>query len=301
MRKNFESGVALLQTLLFSVAVVLAMGVMADACAVDVDPGDYVPAPAGTTAALLYLQHSERDSYYTSGKRNAGNPLLTSDVAIVRLVHYMTIGGYTVSPQVLLPFASLRGGRDSSALGNENAQGDMILAAPVWLVNDSVKSTFFAVTPYLYLPTGAYSNSRSLNVGENRWKFDLQAGLAQQISGPWYLDLTGDVMVFGENSDYGSGGGNLREKALYQLQSYLRYQFSPTTNAYAGLSRNWGGESRLNGVSNNDQTNQLKISFGASTFVGPKTQIMGSIGRDLSVDNGYKENFRVNLRLLHIF
>ncbi|MCA1325103.1 transporter [Herbaspirillum sp. alder98] len=292
---------ASLRAILFTVAVVLAMGVMADACAVDVDPGDYVPAPAGTTAALLYLQHAERDASYTGGTRNAGNPLLTSDVAIIRLVHYMTIGGYTVSPQILLPFASLRGGRDIKALGNENAMGDIILAAPVWLINDTVKSTFLALTPYVYLPTGAYSDRRALNVGENRWKFDLQAGLAQQISGPWYLDLTGDVMVFGENTDYGSNRASLRQKPLWQLQSYLRYQFSPTSNAYTGLSRTWGGESRLNGVPNNDQTNQSKISLGASTFIGAKTQVMVSIGRDLSVDNGFKENFRFNLRLLQIF
>ncbi len=298
VRKN--SRVAAPQAFLLSVAAVLATGVMTDACAIDVDPGDYIPAPAGTTAALLYFQHAERDSSYTSASRNAGNPLLASDVAIVRLIHYMNIGGYIVSPQVLLPFASLRGGRDIKALGKENAMGDIILAAPVWLVNDTVKSTFFAVTPYLYLPTGSYSKGRSLNVGENRWKFNLQAGLAQQLSGPWSLDLTGDVMVFGENTDYGSGG-NLRQKALYQLQSSLRYQFSATTNAYAGLSRTWGGQSRLNGVANHDQAGQLKMSFGASTFVGPRTQIMASLGRDLSVDNGFKENFRANLRLLHMF
>lgn len=292
---------ASLRTFLASVATVLWLGVIADAHAIDVDPGDYVPAPAGTTVGLLYLQHAERDASYTAGTRNAGNPRLTSDVAIARLVHYMNIGGYIVSPQVLLPFASLRAGADISTLGNTNAMGDVILAAPVWLINDAVKSTFFAVTPYVYLPTGSYSNSQALNVGENRWKFDLQAGLAQQLSGPWYLDLTGDVMLFGDNTDDGASHGRLQQKPLYQLQAYLRYQFSATTNAYTGLSRNWGGESKFNGVANHDQSNQLKLSFGASTFIGPKTQLMGSIGRDLSVDNGFKENFRVNLRLLQIF
>ena len=303
MNMNLKSGprFASLRAVLFSIAVALAMGVMADACAIDVDPADYVPAPAGTTAGLLYQQHAERDASYSSGNRNPGNPLLTSDVTILRLVHYMNIGGYTVGPQVLLPFASLRSGRDIKALGSENALGDLILAAPVWLVNDPAKSTLFAVAPYLYLPTGSYSDSRALNVGENRWKFDLQAGLVQRISGPLYLDLTGDVMVFGKNNDYGSGRGSMRQAPLYQLQSYLRYQFSATTNATAGLSRTWGGETRVNGVDNHDQPNQLKISFGGSTFVAAKTQIMGSIGRDLSVDNGFKENFRLNLRLLQIF
>lgn len=285
----------------YSIALTLATGVMTSASAVDVDGGDYVPAPPGTTVALLYAQHAERDASYGGGRRNAGNPALTSDVAIVRVIHYTTIGGYLASPQILLPFASLRGGRDLGMLGKENAMGDIILAAPVWLINNTAKSTYFALTPYLFLPTGSYSNSRALNVGENRWRFDLQAGLAQQIHGSWHLDLTGDVMVFGENTDYGASHVTLRQKAAYQLQSYLRYQFSAATNTYVGLSRNWGGETRLNGVAGNDKANQLKLSLGASTFIGPKTQLMGSLGRDLSIDNGLKENFRLNLRLLQIF
>lgn len=36
--------------------------------AIDVDVGDYVPAPEGTTVGLLYLQHAERDKLYARGR-----------------------------------------------------------------------------------------------------------------------------------------------------------------------------------------------------------------------------------------
>lgn len=50
-----------------------------------------------------------------------------------------------------------------------------------------------------------------------------------------------------------------------------------------------------------DKPNTSKFSVGASWFVTPSDQLMVNFGRDLSVDDGFKEQGRVNLRLLHIF
>jgi hypothetical protein len=70
---------------------------------------------------------------------------------------------------------SLGGARLDSASG----LGDPILAAPVWLVNNS--STTFALVPYLYVPAGSYDAGRTLNVGENRWKFDLSLAACSSL------------------------------------------------------------------------------------------------------------------------
>lgn len=66
--------------------------------AIDVDPGDFVPAPEGTTTGLLYFQHAERDRLYSQGRQSVNDPRLVSDVGIARLVHYTRIGGLTVAP-----------------------------------------------------------------------------------------------------------------------------------------------------------------------------------------------------------
>lgn len=280
--------------------LVAAMMPMA-AQAIDVDVGDYVPAPEGTTVGLLYAQHAERDKLYAQGRSLGGDPRLVSDVGIARLVHYTNIAGFTVGPQILLPFGRLDAGRDTSALGKTSGVGDVILAAPVWLINDAASRTHFAIAPYLYLPTGSYNADRALNLGENRWKFDLQAGLVKGLTEKWYVDLTGDVMFNGKNDDFGASGATLKQKALYQGQAYLRYQFTPGSNAFVGLSQTWGGETRVNGVDGNDEARQRKITVGGSYFIRPTTQLLVALGRDLKVENGFKENVRINVRLLQVF
>lgn len=285
----------------------LRSALMAIACAplaahaIDVDHADFVPAPAGTTVGLIYAQHAERNALYANGQRTTGEPRLASDVGIARLVHYMSVGGLTVAPQVLVPFGKLNAGRDISALGETSGVGDIILASPVWVINDASTQTYLGISPYLFLPTGSYSSGRALNLGENRWKANLQVGLAKGLGGKWSVDLTGDVMVHGKNDNFGAAGATLKQDPLYQGQAYLRYQLAPTATAFVGLSQTWGGKTRVNGVLNDDEARQRKFSVGGSYFVGPKTQLLMSVGRDLRVENGFKENARLNLRLLQVF
>ncbi|AVT02809.1 transporter [Paracidovorax avenae] len=280
----------------------LAMALLPlSAWAIDVDPGDYVPAPAGTTVGLLYYQHAQRDRLYAQGRQVPIDARLNSDVGILRLVRYMNVGGLTVAPQVLLPFGRLDAGRDTAALGRTSGVGDVILAAPVWLVNDPESSTYLGISPYLYLPTGSYDRDRALNLGENRWKFDLQVGFVKGLTPNWHIDLTFDSMFYGKNDDFGPTGRTLKQDRLDQGQAYLRYQFTPGTNAFVGISQTWGGATRVDGAANDDEARQRKVSIGASHFIQPTTQLMLTLGRDLKVSNGFKENARINLRLLHVF
>lgn len=282
-------------------ALLLAAMVPMAAQAIDVDVGDYVPAPAGTTAGLLYYQHAERDRLYAQGRQAVSDPRLVSDIGIARLVYYTTVGGLALAPQILVPFGRLDAGRNTAALGQTSGVGDIILAVPFWPINDAASRTYLGITPYLYLPTGSYDRNRALNLGENRWKFDLQAGFVKGLTDRWFVDLTGDVMFHGKNDDYGGTGATLRQKPLYQGQAALRYQFTPGANVFVGLSQTWGGETRVGGVDRNDESRQRKASIGGSWFIRPTTQLLMAFGRDLHVENGFKENARINVRLLQVF
>ena len=283
------------------VAVLLTTMVPRAAQAIDVDIGDFVPAPKGTTVGLLYYQHAERNRLYAQGQQAVSAPRLDSDVGIARLVHYTSIGGLAFAPQVLVPFGRLNAGRDTAALGQTSGVGDIILAAPFWPINDAGSRTYLGIAPYLYLPTASYDHNRALNLGENRWKFNLQVGFVKGLTDKWYVDLTGDVMFHGKNDDYSDRRTTLRQKPLYQGQAYLRYQFTPGANVFVGMSRTWGGETRINGVNSNDESRQHKVSLGSSWFIRPTTQVLAAFGRDISVENGFKENARINVRLLQVF
>lgn len=285
-------------------ALLLACLAPASTWAIDVDAGDYVPAPAGTTLGLLYAQHAERNHSYQNGIKNGGNLGLNSNVGILRMVKYLEIGGLTVAPEFLLPFGQLQAQHDSTGVlgsGKTSGVGDLILAAPIWVINDASRQTYWAITPYLFLPTGQYRNTQALNLGENRWKLNLQTGYSTPLSSSWTLDLTGDVMLHGDNTAYTAANATLKQAALYQAQAHLRHPLGTATTGFIGLSQSWGGERKVNGVAQNDQTKTLKFSLGASHFIRPTTQLLVSVGRDLKVDNGFKESARLNLRLLEVF
>lgn len=279
-------------------AMLLALA--APAHAIDVDAGDYTALPAGTNLGLLYYQHVARDRIYAGGNQVAGGSL-DSDVGILRYVHFMDIGGFTVDPQFLLPFGKLRATDNLSALGSASGMGDLILASTVWLVNQPDKQRYFGITPFLFVPTGSYDQDRPLNLGEHRWKFALQAGYITPIADKITLDLVADVTVFGNNSKYGPGSATLRQDALLQGQGWLRYHFTERFDVRGGLSYAFGGETSVNGVSRDDRTNTSKFLVGFGWFPAATFQVLGTFGRDISVRNGPMENLRANLRLLKVF
>lgn len=269
--------------------------------AVDVDAGDYTALPAGTNLFLAYAQFASRDGVYAGGDEVVPGAELDSQVGILRGVHFMQLGKFIVDPQFLLPFGKLDAGGTTSALGDTSGIGDLILAATVWLVNDPDNKRYFGITPFLYLPTGSYDNNRALNLGENRWKFALQGGYIQGLGDKFSLDLIGDVTLYGKNDDFSANGVDMKQDASFQFQSFLRYHVTPTFDLRTGWSRTWGGETEVDGIDQGDRTQISKWQFGASWFVTPSVQLMANYGRDASVRNGFKEDNRINLRLLKVF
>lgn len=272
----------------------------ATAQAIDIDAGDYTALPEGTNAALLYIQHAQRNSLYAGGDKLPGRNGLDSDIGILRLIHFMKLGDYIVDPQVLLPFGRLKGTGDLSApLGQGSGTADAIFAATVWTINDPANKRYLGITPFIIAPTGSYNASQALNLGENRWKYALQVGYIQGVSDKLTLDLAVDATAYGKNDD--AGGQVLKQSVSTQLQAFGRYAMSPAWDLRAGLSWAHSGETRLNGVAQGNASTVTKLQFGTAVFVGPGTQLLATVGQDLKVNNGFKESARVNLRLLQLF
>lgn len=267
-----------------------------------VDAGDYTRLPDGTNLAVLYYQHAEGTQLYGQGKQRSGNARLDADVGILRAVRFIDVGEVTVIPQFLLPFGKLHTGGDLSGLASSNGIGDLIFAPTVHLMQDPTRKRAFAITPWLHMPTGRYDRNNALNAfGEHRWKLDLQAGYITPLSGNWTLDLVGDATWYGKNSDFGGAGATMRQRLSYQVQAHLRYHFSAGTYAAAMLSREWGGETRVDGLAQDDRQQRSKGLLTVGHFVTPAIQLAASYGRDFSVRTGVREEHRVNLRLVRVF
>ena len=255
---------------------------------------------SGYKSRYAYYQDATRDALYSSGDKQPIDAGLDSRVGILRGVHFTEVGGYIVDPQFLLPFGELEAKDDLSALGDAKGFGDLILAATVWLVNQPESSTYFGITPFVYVPTGDYKHDDALNLGENRWKFVLQGGYITGLSDKWTLDLIGDVTLYGENDEFGASKATMKQDPSVQLQGFLRYQLAADWDLRGGLSHTFGGETEVGGVNQDDRIKTSKFTLGTSWFVTPTLQFIVNYGRDIEVENGFEEQHRLNLRVLKI-
>ncbi|WP_050586978.1 transporter [Pseudomonas syringae] len=270
----------------------------------DLDMTDFIPAPPGTDAIISYTTFAKRSAYTANGETKIKRDTkLNSVTEIVRYVHYMDLGGYTFAPQVLVPFAHLYDGKIGGAsLGDSSGMGDAILAAPLWLLNG--EDTKFVVVPYLFAPIGSYNSDKSLNVGENRWKFDLQIGGTQKIADNFLLQGSVETMWYGSNNDASAGNRTkLKQDNSYQAQLWLSYT-PPTDKRWtfgAGYSKTWAGEQTIDSIENGVATKVSQARLQVSRFITPTFQLQGLVQRDLEMEGGFKEAFHFTLRVLKVF
>ncbi|PPK39051.1 phenol degradation protein meta [Pseudomonas laurylsulfatiphila] len=282
-------------------AALTLIGVSFSTLAVEVAPGDYEQYPAGATIGVVYYQHATTDSLRVHGREASSDFNLTSDIGILRLLHvYQLSDSVTIDPQFLLPFGHVSSGGDASALGNSSGTGDLILTAPIKFLLNSARDTF-SLNAYLYVPTGSYDKDDPINLGENRWKVDFQTAYIKHFSDKWAMDLVGDAIWYGSNDDYGPGSDVLKQKTSYAAQLMGRYMPDPATSLGVGFGQTWGGEAEIDGADLDSAMRTTNFRLTATRFFTPKDQLQLQLGRDLSVENGPREDFRMNLRYARVF
>ncbi|MHC8350489.1 transporter [Pseudomonas sp. RT4P38] len=269
--------------------------------AVEVAPGDYEQYPIGATIGAVYYQHATTDSFRSNGHQASSDFNLTSDIGILRLLHvYQLSDSVTIDPQFLLPFGQVSGHGSASMLGDASGTGDLILTAPIKVLLNSARDTLSA-NAYLYVPSGTYDKNDPINLGGNRWKIDFQAAYIKHFLDKWAVDLVGDAIWYGDNDAFGPGSSVLKQKTSYSAQIMTRYMPDPTTSFAVGVGHIWGGETEVDQVDRDDAMRTTNIRLTATKFVTPKDQFQLQLGRDLSVENGPKEDFRMNLRYARVF
>jgi hypothetical protein len=222
-------------------------------------------------------------------------------VALARYVSTIDVSGHAVDLQVVLPVVDIHGGGSYAGLGSAHGVGDPLLVGTFWFINDAANRRYFAINPYLWLPVGEYQPTRALNPGEHRWKGDVQVAWSQGFGEHWAYELNGDVQVNGTNDRY-RGSSTLKQKPVYDSQVFLRYTIDPLDEVALRVRRLSGGENRINGVEQHDNQSSTSALVSYSHFFPTqKIQLLVQTGRDINVENGLKEESRVQVRVAKIF
>lgn len=280
--------------------LLLPISLGALAAEIATDPGDYKPLPPGATIGILYLQHAERDAYYGSAARLPGRFRLQTDIGLARIVHYTKAGNYVFNPQVILPFGRVELKTPFGPLGPVSASGtgDPIVGGTLWVLNEEARS--LGLSAFVSMPLGRYEGNRGpVNVGENRWKGIFQAGYVVGLRKNWTLDLVGETALYGDNNDF--LGLRREQSASYGVQAHVRYSLSQRSSVAVSYLQDFGGETRLAGVHQDDRMNNRRWEIGYATFVAPTLQLMVEAGKGGKTVNGARESSRFNLRLVQVF
>lgn len=290
-----------LQKKLLLSAMALGLSMPGAANALDIFPGDYTALPSGTTLGVLYFGHSGNSDLRVG---NVPVPDSKYDLftSIPRVLHYSDIAGVPIAVQAFLPFGAFTRHRigGANALTSDGV-GDLTTGFTVFPLSGADKQggTTVGLTAYVSAPTGNYSAIRPLNIGSGTWQFFPQLGVIHNLGNGFFVDLAADVTFFNEHREFGL---NYRQDESFQVQAYLRKNFTPTTFVAGGYSGRFGGKQYVSGIDTGLKTEVNSLRVFAGTFVTPTLQISAVGGLDISrPEGGFRNDYSVQIRLLNVF
>jgi hypothetical protein len=228
------------------------------------------------------------------------------NVAVARYVHYFEVAGHPAGVQTFQPFGSLSGGQvGGQSIGSAFGAQNTALSAFFWPYSNFQNKFHVNITGFLYPPVGTYDRHSPLNVGDNRWRGDVELGIEKAVGDHFSLTAAFDTMFYGDNDNAFSGGSPARTRIsqdnTYRGQIWLNWNFNRAVEASIGWEGLFGGVQRENGVRNGGATDEQRLRATVSTFLTPAVQVMLEVNHDFTVSGGYKQDFGLMTRLLYAF
>lgn len=128
-------------------------------------------------------------------------------------------------------------------------------------------------------PLGKYDETKLINLGANRWAFQLKAAASYQASKKIIVELHIDSWFFTENASF-NNGNTLSQKPLLTTQLHMAYIFNPKFWISGSIGQIALGETSINGVEQDNNQKNSRYGFTASY----KIKKLGSL--KFSVTNG---------------
>lgn len=164
--------------------------------------------------------------------------------------------------------------------------------------NDAMRIAEFAKTPRRTIvgasvtvaaPTGEYDGTKLINLGNNRWAFKPEAGVAVP-RGRWEIDAYAGVWLFTANQDFFPGGQERTQDPLFTLQGHVSYTLRPRLWLAGNATWYAGGRSQVAAGAPSATVNNSRLGVTASLPVGRQHSIKLSYGDGIIVRSG--TNFR---------
>jgi hypothetical protein len=301
--RGFSSAGLLLQLGLGGlVCLLLTMGSATRASAQEIEPYEFTPLPAGTNLAIGYYIYGHNTEFNVARGNTIKNSGVEINVGVARYVHFVDIGGHPAGFQIIQPFGSLSAAHiDGQSLGSAFGAQNIQLSAFIWPYVNTASKTNVNLTGFIYPPIGTYNRRSPLNLGDNRWRGDVQLGLTQGITDNLAVDVSFDTQIYGDNSDYVPGNRRLSQDPTYRAQVWANWRWSPAFTTSLGYEGFFGGAQQVNGFFDGSKTEEQRIRANAALFITPRIQTMLELNHDVKVVGGFKQDFGTTLRVVYAF
>lgn len=270
--------------------------------AIDLQPGDLVPMPSGTSLVQFAYGDLERNDLYSNGNKVSNAPKVATQLYQLRFIHYTSLVDIPIVFYVQQPWGNMQSSGLSGGAQNASGYSDTTLLLGTWPYANKETNTYLGMGAYYQAVTGSYNNRKSINLGENRDRAALQVGFQTRFFDRLDWMVAADVTRFGTNEAYGASNMSLTQNRLYTMQTGINYILSPESALGLTLFHTYGGETSLNGVSRHDET-RLNRFMVTGTYRLPQYKSVVNLhyGRDLDTLNGTLETKRLIFRITKAF
>jgi len=289
----------------------LASGLMVlplTALAIDLQPNDIVAPVPGKNHVMVSYLNTDNSTYYKNGSVQGSTPRTTqfaspdigTQSAILRMVTSYTVQDLPAVSYFQIPYGTIKPAGSLAMYPADTGIGDITIATAIWPYHDRVNRRYFGVAGYLTAPTGSYNSQRPFNIGENRYKSDLQMGYQQPIIGNLDGMVAVDTMWFGGNSQCAAACQSptitsLSQKPLTTTQLGPIYKFNQTYTVGASYFYVAGGATTIGNTYQNNVANTQRFLLSALAYY-PFGRISLQFGRDMEIKNGFVETRRFIVR-----
>ena len=247
----------------------------------------YQLAPVGFQTFTAFAVIKRGNEGLDPGQTNPGSET-RSEVVVTRYARTFSLAGRQLTPFAILPIGHLRVTQGVGAATESSGLGDAQLGGTVGLIGAPALNVegYAAYRPTLsmsllgrvYFPTGAYNRGQPVNLGTNRFSYQLglpttfMFGQSFRDARLTALEVLPTVTFYSANHEP-FGADERTQAPLFSMEAHLTHNVTPRIWLSADLLYRDGGKSRTDGVDNNDPAHGFSAGGTATIPIIAKTSL----------------------------
>ncbi|MCG2839569.1 transporter [Sandaracinobacter sp. RS1-74] len=269
---------------------------------------DWINAPKNMNFLYGYYAYSNSDTSFDQALPISGASV-DVHMPILRYARSLSIAGQTGGFQVVVPFAFVSAEIDGTrARTSRNGLGDIqasfianFFGAPALDIREFATwkpEPFLTGSFWVTAPTGSYDSDRAVNIGKNRWAFKPQLSYGMPVGTGGLFSANANAQFFTDNKD-GARDRVLAQKPLWTLEGHFSQNLSPSFWLSADAFYHNGGETKVNGLDQENAQSTLRLGGSGSFNITPVNAVSVALSTSVAKRDHTPKNTGLSVSISH--